>query len=142
MKTRGWGSVLLAYPTAAAVGAALVAAGFAVAGVIVQAINGMTDQILAGLWITPVAFLYAFVVFLVGLAVIGTPVWLLLFRMGRTKRRDAVLAGTVLCVLAGAASIAAVGEPMASWEPWALAASLAVPGAAAGWTLHRVAYGR
>jgi hypothetical protein len=134
--------MLLAYPAAAAVGAALVAAGFAVMGVIVQALNGMTDQILAGLWITPAAFLYAFLTFLAGLAVIGTPAWVALIRMGRTTRRDAMLAGATLCAGVGIVFILAAGEPVTAWEPWALAGSLTLPGGAAGWTLHRVAYGR
>lgn len=142
MKTRGWASVLLAYPAAAAVGAAFVAVGFTVVGVVISAMNGMGDQILAGLWIAPLAFLYALVVFLVGLVVVGTPAWLILGRAGRTTRGDAVIAGTVLCFVAGVVVILAGGEPAETWEPWALAASLAVPGAAAGWTLHRVAYGR
>ena len=142
MKTQGWLSAVLAYPAAAAVGAAIVAAGFAVTGVVVQALNGMPSQILAGLWITPAAFLYAFVVFLVGLVVIGTPGWLLLARLGRTARGDATLAGSILCFAAGVIFVFAAGEPLGAWEPWALAASLAIPGAAAGWTLHRVAYGK
>ena len=142
MKTRSWISVGLAYPAAATVGAAIVAAGFAATGVVVQRLNGMYDEILGGLWITPVAFLYAFVVFIAGLVVIGTPVWLVLAKLGRTTRTDAVLAGAALCFLAAVALLLAAGEPGMAWEPWALAASLAIPGAAAGWTLHRVAYGR
>ena len=142
MKTRGWGAVLLAYPAASAVGAAIVAVGFTVVGIVAQIMNEVPDRMLEGLWITPVAFLYALVVFLVGLIVIGTPAWLVLLRLGRTTRRDAVIAGATLCTVAGAVIILAMGEPAPAWEPWALAATLAIPGAAAGWTLHRVAYGR
>ena len=133
---------MLAYPAAAAVGAALVAAGFTVMGIVAQVMNGVTERVFEGLWIIPAAFLYAFVVFLIGLAVIGTPAWLVLVRTGRTTRQHAMLAGAGLCFLAGAIVVAALGEPVLAWEPWALIASLAVPGAAAGWTLHRVAYGQ
>ena len=56
MKTRGWGAVLLAYPAASAVGAAIVAVGFAVVGIVSQVMNEVPDRMLEGLWITPAAF--------------------------------------------------------------------------------------
>ncbi|MCA3699868.1 hypothetical protein [Brevundimonas sp.] len=143
MKLRGWGAVALAYPLAAFTGAVVVTIGFAAVSTYASLTNEFGwSEVLRGAWVLPVATIYAFVVYLVGLVVIGTPVWLVLVRIGRTTRRDAVIAGGTLCTVAGAVIILAMGEPAPAWEPWALAATLAIPGAAAGWTLHRVAYGR
>ncbi len=143
MKTRGWAWVLLAYPAAATVGALLVTAGFvAISAYASLNSGGDLNELRRGLWVVPVAAIYAFCIFLAGLAVVGTPTWLVLARAGRRSRRHAVGAGVLLSVLTGAAVLLAAGEPATAWEPWIFAASLSVPGAAAGWTLHRIAYGR
>ncbi|WP_029417016.1 hypothetical protein [Brevundimonas bacteroides] len=143
MKTRGWGAVALAYPAAALAGAVIVTIGFAAISTYASLANeGGWDKVGRGTWVLPAATIYAFVVYMAGLIVIGTPAWLVLSRTGRRSRRDAVVAGAVLSALAGAIFILAAGEPATAWEPWAFVASLALPGAAAGWTLHRVACGR
>lgn len=143
MKTRGWGAVALAYPAAALAGAVVVTIGFAAISTYATLANGSGwAEVQRGTWILPAATIYAFVVYMAGLIVIGTPAWLVLSRMGRNSRPNAVLAGAVLSAIAGGIFILAAGEPATAWEPWAVIASLAIPGAAAGWTLHRVAYGR
>lgn len=142
MKTRGWGAVALAYPAAALAGAIVVTIGFAAISTYATLnTEGGWDEVRRGTWILPAATIYAFVIYMAGLIVIGTPAWLVLSRMGRTSRRDALVAGAALSAFAGGIFILAAGEPATAWEPWAFVTSLAIPGAAAGWTLHRVAYG-
>jgi hypothetical protein len=74
----------------------------------------------------------------VGLVLIGGPAWWGLYRAGRRDRATAVLAGAILAPIMGAILLAGLGGVVAAWT----AGSLLLPGAAAGWTLHRVAYGR
>lgn len=143
MKTRGWGAVALAYPAAALTGAIVVTIGFAAISTYATLANGMGwAEVQRGTWILPAAILYAFMAYLAGLVVIGTPAWWLLSRAGRKRRSDAVLAGAVLSSAAAMIFVLAAREPVTAWETWALTLSLAIPGAIAGWTLHRVAYGR
>jgi hypothetical protein len=142
-KTRGWGAIALAYPAGALAGAIIVTIGFAAISTYASLANeGGWTEVRRGTWILPAATIYAFVTFMAGLIVIGTPAWLVLSRMGRTSRQDALMAGAALSALAGGVFILAAGEPATAWEPWAFVASLTIPGAAAGWTLHRAAYGR
>lgn len=143
MNVRGFGWVILAYLAAALVGALVVTIGFAfVAAYSTIANEQGWDEVWRGLWILPAATIYAFAVFIVGLLVLGTPAWLLLVRLGRDRRRDAVIAGAILSMLPVLAFLVAAGEPVSAWEPWVFVLSVAIPGAAAGWTLHRIAYGR
>ncbi|OYX58096.1 MAG: hypothetical protein B7Y86_03555 [Brevundimonas subvibrioides] len=143
MKVKGFVAVALAYPAAAIAAGFVVMTGFIFVAVLSTLTSGLAaSEIGRGLWIAPVAWIYAMVVYLVGLLVIGTPVWLIMARQSRDARRHAVLAGAILSALAGAIILFLLGEPPVAWEPWAFAASLAIPGAVAGWTLHRVAYGK
>lgn len=143
MKVRGFGWIILAYLAAALVGALIVTIGFAVVATYSTIANELGwDEVRRGLWILPAATIYAFAVFIGGLLILGTPVWLLLLRLNRSSRRDAVTAGAVLSMLPVLAFLLAAGEPVRAWEPWLFALSIMIPGAAAGWTLHRVAYGK
>jgi hypothetical protein len=100
-------------------------------------------ELAAGLWVLPVAWVYAFVVFLVGLLFVGTPVWFLMAALKRDSRTHALLTGAILSALAGFLIMQLFSGGMIwIWWPLIYAAALAVPGAAAGWTLHRIAYGR
>ena len=142
MKVKGLASVALAYPAAAAVGAAVVAVEFGVFALIEGFSSGI-NEIATGWWVLPVAWVYGFAAFLAGLLFVGTPVWLLLAGLKRNTRRDATLAGAILSALAGFLIMQIFsGETTWSWGPFVYAAALALPGAVAGWSLRRVAYGR
>ncbi|WP_298158141.1 hypothetical protein [Brevundimonas sp.] len=141
MKVKGFVSVALAYPAAAAVGAAVVAVEFGAFAFTEGASTGMAEFGYGGEMLV-VAWLYAFIVFLLGLLIVGTPVWLLMARLKRNQRLDATVCGAVLAGLAGFVIMQMFSGVVWSWTPLAYAAALALPGAAAGWTLHRVAYGR
>lgn len=87
-----------------------------------------------------VTWLIAALGFFIGLLFIGIPAWAALAALRWTSRRAAVAAGAVLAALAGVgiASLDARNLP----GLWMVAAFFVLPGAVAGWTLHRVAYGR
>ena len=141
MKVKGIVSVLLAYPAAAVAAGFVVMIGFIIVASVSTLTNGLpAGEIARGLWVAPVAWIYAAVVYLAGLLVIGTPVWLLMAKIGWNTRQNAVTAGAILSGLTGLVVLLLIGEAPAVWEPWALAASLTIPGAIAGWVLHRVAY--
>lgn len=143
MEVRGFAWVILAYLAAALSGALIVTVGFAVMATYSTIANDQGwGEVARGLWILPAATIYAFAVFTAGLLVLGTPVWLLLVRLGRNSRRDAVITGAFLSMLPVLAFVVAAGEPVRAWQPWAFILSIAIPGAVAGWTLHRVAYGK
>jgi len=143
MKVKGIAAVLMAYPASALAAGFVVMIGFIVISAVATLNNGLgTDEIARGLWIAPVAWIYAALVYLVGLAVVGTPAWLMMSRQGRRSRRDATIVGAALSALAGLAILFLTGQLPTAWEPWALAGSLTIPGMVAGWVLHRVAYGR
>ena len=142
MKVKGLVSVALAYPAAAAVGAALVAVGFGLLA-LTESFSSSIAELAAGWWVLPITWVYAFAVFLVGLLFVGTPVWLLMAALKRDSRTHALLTGAILSALAGFLIMQLFSDETArSWLPLAYAAALVIPGAAAGWTLHRVAYGR
>jgi hypothetical protein len=77
--------------------------------------------------------------FLIGLVVLGAPVWWAMENAGIRSARAATAMGTLLTGAAAILVLAALGvmSPGALW----FCAAFAPPGAAAGWTLHRVAYG-
>ena len=78
--------------------------------------------------------------FLIGLAVVGAPMWAVLDGTAANSRRAAVLAGSLMSAAAAAIVLAALGvlSPDALW----FCAAFAPAGGVAGWVLHRVAYGR
>lgn len=78
-----------------------------------------------------VAWALAAIVFCIGLLFIGLPVWAGLDRLGWMSPGVAVVAGAALATLIGGA----IGG---LW----FALFLLLPGAVAGWTLHRIAYGK
>lgn len=143
MKVRGFGRMILAGLAAALAGALAVTVGFAVMTTYSTIANEQGwAEVGRGLWVLPAAALYAFAIFIVGLLILGTPAWLLLVRLGRASRSDAVIAGAILSMLPVLVFVLAAGEPVQAWQPWAFVLAIAAPGAIAGWTLHRVAYGK
>jgi hypothetical protein len=98
----------------------------------------IAQAIIIGLSIIPVATVVAGLVFMIGLAIVGLPAWAALHALGFRSRWFAVLAGSVLApapIWAGGSW--EVGAPAFSW----VLLGLVLPGAVAGWTLHRIAYG-
>lgn len=98
----------------------------------------IAQSIIIGLSIIPVATVVAGLAFMVGLVVVGLPAWAVLYAVRLRSRWPAALVGSILAP----ASIWVGG----SWEAGAPAFNyvllgLILPGAVAGWTLHRVAYG-
>lgn len=86
-------------------------------------------------------FTVALIGFSLGLLWVGIPAWLALHGLERRSRGFAVIAGSALSGFA-AMILAAV---MAGADTPGVALATAVmlaPGAAAGWVLHRIAYGR
>jgi hypothetical protein len=144
MNVKGFGSVAMAYPAAAASGATLAVLEFA-AFSLTQALS---ERLSAGLtvlasewWVLAVAWVYAFVAIIIGLLVIGTPVWLAMAGLERDRRHHAVLGGAMLAGLAGFLILQMFTGDVWSWGPAVYGAGLAIPGGVAGWVLHRVAYG-
>lgn len=84
-------------------------------------------------------------IFLAGLVIVGAPVWAVMHRRGLRDRSHAKTAGAVLTsgvtlaasVLLG---LAANSSPQGLVGGLIFAVLMLGPGAAAGWTLHRVAY--
>lgn len=94
----------------------------------------------AQLTVMPFVALMAMVPFWLGLGVFGLPVWTVVEGAGLRSRAAAVLLGGGLAPLVGVAILVAIG--ILWWQSLAvMVALMALPGAAAGWTLHRVAYG-
>lgn len=83
-----------------------------------------------GLTLFVITWLVAAAVFSIGLVLIGLPTWMGLEKLGWVSPGSAAASGSFLAaVVAGL-----FGGPFS-------AAFLVLPGAAAGWMLHRVAYG-
>lgn len=107
----------------------------AIAGVPVSLV-GLTLDILLALWMTLMVGLFAALAFAIGLVVVGLPAWAVLFRFGFRARAVSILAGGVLSGIAAAMLSLAFG-----YDGVWFAVFMILPGGAAGWTLHRVAYG-
>lgn len=94
------------------------------------------------LWFGLVVFLVTWLVaafgFVIGLLLIGLPVWAGLSALGRTSRGAAIAAGALLAALAGGL-LGSMG--MGLNGGLRSTAFMFIPGAVAGWTLHRIAYG-
>lgn len=140
---RGATSVPTAMAGAAAMGALVLAAQGVVLALVSLVILRGESAGLALFYLlmlaSPVAITASAVGFLIGQIVLGMPAWLLLHRLGRRRRRDAMIAGAVLSTLAAWANLSVwfYGGPDVAWA----AMLFLIPGAAAGWTLHRIAYG-
>lgn len=97
----------------------------------------IVETFISGLSIIPVATVIAGLAFMIGLAIVGLPAWAALHALRLRSRWFAALAGSILAP----ASIWVSG----SWEAGPptfnhFLLGLVLPGAVAGWTLHRVAY--
>lgn len=143
-RAKGWGAIIAAFLAATLVGSFALSLEAAVF-VALNALDagGPDAATVAGqaLLTSTTGLLFVAPVFLVGLLVVGAPVWLII---GATQVRSRLVATLVGAVLAGvtAAIILMLFGLMAGGAPAIGAAALTLPGAAAGWTLHRVAYGR
>ena len=84
--------------------------------------------------------IYTSFVFAVGLFLLGLPAWAVLHRLGWRGRRTAVVAGAVLAGAAAGGLALALNGPVGGSAGFA--AWMVLPGAVAGWTLHRIAYGK
>jgi len=80
------------------------------------------------------------VVFAIGLVIVGLPAWALLLALRWRSRGAAMAAGAFLAAATTGALTLASGSPGGSAGLFALL--LLLPGAAAGWALHRTSYGR
>lgn len=93
-----------------------------------------------GLPLVPFVTIIASLAFVVGLGVVGLPLWAAFHALRLRSRWLAAIAGAFLA----SASIWVLDQP---WEvggtgfSWPLL-GLVLPGGIAGWTLHRAAYGR
>lgn len=150
MKHR-WLNALVAVGAAAAMGGLGVAIVMIVAmgvGAVMAVLSGSSASLWgalsgAGMVVGLAAFaaVYAGAVFAVGLFVIGLPVWAILHGLGFRTRVSAVVAGAVVAsATAAVLMLTASGWSDLTTGVWA-AALLALPGAAAGWTFHKTAYG-
>jgi hypothetical protein len=95
--------------------------------------NGASIQtvVTTGLMLFAITWLVAAAVFSIGLVLVGLPAWMGLEKLGWVSPTSATASGSLL-----AAAVAGLfGGPMS-------AAFLILPGAAAGWMLHHVAYGQ
>ncbi|MFN3670014.1 MAG: hypothetical protein ACK4VY_11950 [Brevundimonas sp.] len=138
-------SLVAALPASAAAGAGVVGVAFAAAMAVVAA-GGMAPYDLPYalfnlILFTGLAFVSAFMVFSAGIFLFGLPIWVLLHRIGRRSRTDAMIAGGVLSAIPPTALLIATGN-LNDASAVAGVLSVALAGVAAGWTLHRVAYGR
>lgn len=143
---RGWAWVAGGMAAAAVMGACTLAvqglllamAAFRAASVGLPAQGGVAFAILA----LPLAVAIAGAGFLTGLVAIGAPAWLVLHGLGLRKRREAMIAGAVLSALtAGPGLYVVTGGESGFVAAMAAMLLFLIPGAAAGWTLHRIAYG-
>lgn len=125
---------------------AIIAAGFVGAGtcglqlvglLFVQEPNDPASLMAAGPAYAILGFIVALIPFSLGVWMVGLPAWMILHRVGWTSRLHALLSGAVLAGAAGAILSALTGG-----SPIEAGAFLLLPGAIAGWTLHRIAYGK
>ncbi len=137
---------LLGLLAAAAAGGLATAAAVVLAMLIPAFSNGVPSpaDLVTGAMMAIVMVLilsiYTAIVFAVGLLVVGLPAWAALYRLGFRSRSAAALAGGVLAAVTASALVMAMGGPGSGVVSFGLL--MLLPGVAAGWTLHRVAYGR
>ena len=91
-----------------------------------------------GLFVFLITWLVAAFGFVLGFLLVGLPAWAGLSALGWMSRGAAVAAGGLLAGLAGGL-LGSMGTGLDGGL--SSAAFMLVPGAVAGWTLHRVAYG-
>ena len=113
-------------------------------GVTMAAYSAGTDGgsvFLGYLVLIPVWLIVAVPTYLIGLTVIGLPAWAIVERLGVRSRTAAVVIGAGLSTTTTMIPQLAVGLNQPEGLAWAAILQV-LSGAAAGWTLHRVAYGR
>jgi hypothetical protein len=121
------------------VGAAVCSAQFLlVTGGLTGAGASLWTVVWFGLFVFMVTWLVAAIGFGLGLLLIGIPVWAALIKLGWMSEGVATAAGAVLAALAGGLLGSLASGLGSALQP---AVFMLLPGAAAGWTLHRVAYG-
>ncbi len=137
-------------------GVALVAAALAggattslivVPGLLILSLVGgeSVEPLVVGLFLLLVAAV-ASVAFVVGLLIIGAPVWAVMHWRGLRERKHAKAAGAVLAagVMLAAGVVSALSQ-LSGLQGLVggliFAILMVLPGAVVGWTLHRVAYG-
>lgn len=138
---RGWGSVAAALVAAALVG------GVAASGVMTLVLlllwllgNGSGAAPQGVFLVLILGGALAAAVFMIGLLVVGAPAWAVMHVRGLRSRKHAVTAGAVLT--AGAVfALSALSGPQGAVGGLFAALVMTAPGAAAGWVLHRIAYG-
>ena len=131
--------------TAAAAGGVATAMGFVIAiaapafasdpPALVVIVTGL---VMAVFLLGIIAVLAAFV-FAIGLFIVGLPAWAVLYQLGFRARMHAALAGGVLTGIA----VAVVFPPSGlALDAAVFPILMSLPGAFAGWTFHRIAYGK
>lgn len=129
-----------AFMAATAVGATVCSAQFLLmTGGFAGAVASVGTVVWLGLFVFLITWLVAAFGFVMGLMLIGLPIWAGLSRLGWMSRGAPMAAGAVLASLAGGL-LGSMGSGL-DGGLWS-AAFMALPGVAAGWTLHRVAYRR
>jgi hypothetical protein len=119
--------------TVCAVQFLLMTGGFAGAGAPVSTV------LWAGLALFLITWFVAAFGFVMGLMLIGIPVWAGLSRLGWMSPASAVASGAILSTLVAGGASFFTSDLAGSLVP---AAFLLLPGAAAGFALHRMAYGK
>jgi len=97
----------------------------------------IVEAVTSGLSIIPVATVVAGLAFMIGLAIVGLPAWAALHALRLRSRWIAALAAVLAPASIWVGGSWEAGVPAFNW----VLLGLVLPGAVAGWTLHRVAYG-
>jgi hypothetical protein len=139
---------VLAALIAAAVAGGLVTAAGVVLAMVIQSypyeLPPFTGMVMTGGMMVAVMLFWLVVfttgVFAVGLVIVGIPAWVALYRLGFRSRWTAALAGGLLASTTMTALALAMEGPGSDAVRGGLL--MLLPGVAAGWTLHRLAYGK
>lgn len=141
--TGRWGSIIAAFLAAAVAGSFALSVEAAVF-VAFTALNvGGPDAAAAvglALFSAVTGVLFVAPVFLIGLVTVGGPAWLIVSKTQIRSRTAATIVGALLAGAVAAIVLVMLGL-IAGAAPAVGAAALVLPGAVAGWVLHRVAYG-
>lgn len=119
------------------VGAFVIGAEFAMANLLTGGASVDVEQIGLAVVLMLLTSFFAAPVFVIGFFGVGWPVWAMLHRLGLTSPWVAAGAGAVGVTAAGTSVLIAVGAGVTS-----LVLAFLMPGAVAGLTVWRVAYGR
>ena len=132
--------------TALAAGAGAGALGCAFGGAAIAIFAGGMDRAGAAILAFPYLLVGSFLVFLVGLSVVGLPLWMVFERLGWRRPRHAAALGAAASYAAclGIALAVNSGETLPSplWRVALDTLPIALDGAFVGWVVWRMAYGR